>query len=116
MNVGIGTEAAQFLFPGINKLDFRYSVTPKIQDYIAGDFSMDEEEANKAARFEQQIVVFFGTKERAEAFWRLQQPEQRLEAVWALPVMQDLLRKNNLSVHEKSLGMSHGKRKKKKTF
>jgi hypothetical protein len=72
---------------------------------------MDEEEANKAARFEQQIVIFFGTKERAEAFWRLQQPEQRLEAVWALPVMQDLLRKNNLSVHEKSLGMSHGKRK-----
>ena len=73
---------------------------------------MDEEEANKAARFEQQIVVFFGTRERAEAFWRLQQPEQRLEAVWALPVMQDLLRKNNLSVHEKSLGMSHGKKKK----
>jgi hypothetical protein len=66
---------------------------------------MDEEEANKAARFEQQIVIFFGTKERAEAFWRLEQPEQRLEAVWALPVMQDLIRKNNLSVHEKSLGM-----------
>jgi hypothetical protein len=73
---------------------------------------MDEEEANKAARFEQQIVVFFGTRERAEAFWRLQQPEQRLEAVWALPVMQDLLRKNNLSVHEKSLGMSYRNRKK----
>jgi hypothetical protein len=77
---------------------------------------MDEEEANKAARFEQQIVVFFGTKERAEAFWRLQQPEQRLEAVWALPVMQDLLRKNNLSVHEKSLGVLRRNIKRKKKF
>ncbi len=25
MNVGIGTEASQFLFLGIHKLDFRYS-------------------------------------------------------------------------------------------
>jgi len=65
---------------------------------------MDDEEVNKAARFEQQCQVFFGTKERAEAFWRLQQTEQRLEAIWALPVMRDLLKKNNLSVHEKSLG------------
>jgi hypothetical protein len=63
---------------------------------------MDEED--KTARFEQQSLTFFGTKEKAEAFWRLERTEDKLQAIWALPVAQDLLKKNSIRVHEKSLG------------
>ena len=62
------------------------------------------EDEDKLARFDEQSLVFFGSKERAEAFWRLEEAGERLEAVWALPIMQDLLKRNNLRVHEKSLG------------
>ena len=68
---------------------------------------MDEQE--KAARFEQQSLAFFGSREQAEAFWRLEDTSQRLETIWSLPIMQDLLRKNTTAaVHEKSLGECSG--------
>ena len=63
---------------------------------------MDEQE--KAARFEQQSLAFFESREQAEAFWRLEDTSQRLETIWSLPIMQDLLKKNTTAVHEKSLG------------